>query len=291
MTQRAFKQVDVFTSVAYKGNPLAVVLDGSGLSAEQMQHFTNWTNLSECTFLLPPTDAKADYKVRIFCPGRELPFAGHPTLGTCHAWLEAGGKPKGEYIVQECGIGLVRIKCELNTQGARLAFAAPPLLKSGALDEADVVLIARGLGIARSDIVEHAWCDNGPNWRGVMLKSAEQVLALKPDAAILAGLDIGVVGPRGKVGVVGVQPAHDETHFEVRAFFPGNNGMTEDPVTGSLNAALAQWLIGAGLAPPRYVAAQGTAMARAGRVHVSQEGADIWIGGASVTCVDGKVSL
>jgi PhzF family phenazine biosynthesis protein len=291
MMQRPFKQVDVFTAVAYKGNPLAVVLDGSGLSTEQMQHFTNWTNLSECTFLLLPTDASADYKVRIFCPGRELPFAGHPTLGTCHAWLEAGGKPKGEYIVQECGIGLVRIKREINTQGARLAFAAPPLIKSGALDEADVALIARGLGIARSDIIAHAWCDNGPNWRGVMLKSASQVLALKPDAAILAGLDIGVVGPRGKVGVVGAQAAGDETHFEVRAFFPGNNGMTEDPVTGSLNAALAQWLIGAGIAPPLYVAAQGTALSRAGRVHVSQEGADIWIGGASVTCIDGKVSL
>jgi PhzF family phenazine biosynthesis protein len=287
MMQRLFKQVDVFTAVAYKGNPLAVVLDGTGLSTEQMQHFTNWTNLSECTFLLPPTDAKADYKVRIFCPGRELPFAGHPTLGTCHAWLEAGGARQGEFIVQECGIGLVRIKRD----GARLAFAAPPLLKSGPLDEADVALIARGLGIARSEIVAHAWCDNGPNWRGVMLKNAEQVLALKPDAAILAGLDIGVVGPRGKVGVVGAQADSNETQFEVRAFFPGNNGMAEDPVTGSLNAALAQWLIGAGIAPPRYVAAQGTAMARAGRVHVSQEGADIWIGGASVTCIDGKVSL
>ncbi len=295
MTQRNFKQVDVFTEAAYKGNPLAVVLDGTGLSLEQMQHFTNWTNLSECTFLLPPTDASADYKVRIFCPGRELPFAGHPTLGTCHAWLEAGGKPKSEFIVQECSIGLVKIKRD----GSRLAFAAPPLIKGGALDEADVALIARGLGVARSDIVAHAWCDNGPKWRGVMLKSAGQVLALKPDAAILAGLDIGVVGPRGKVGVVGARAAGDETqfqdglttHFEVRAFFPGNNGMTEDPVTGSLNAALAQWLIGSGMAPPRYVAAQGTAMARAGRVHVSQEGADIWIGGASVTCIDGKVSL
>jgi PhzF family phenazine biosynthesis protein len=287
MKQRAFKQVDVFTAVAYKGNPLAVVLDGADLSTEEMQHFTNWTNLSECTFLLPPQDANADYKVHIFCPGRELPFAGHPTLGTCHAWLEAGGKPKGEFIVQECGVGLVKIKRD----GARLAFAAPPLLKNGGLDEADVQLIARGLGIARSDIVAHAWCDNGPNWRGVMLRSAEQVLALKPDAAVLAGLDIGVVGPRGKVGVVGTQTSHDETHFEVRAFFPGNNGMTEDPVTGSLNAGLAQWLIGAGIAPPRYVAAQGTKLARAGRVHVSQEGADIWIGGASVACVDGKVLL
>jgi PhzF family phenazine biosynthesis protein len=287
MIQRSFKQVDVFTTVAYKGNPLGVVLNGAGLSPEQMQHFTNWTNLSECTFLMPPQDATADYKVRIFCPGRELPFAGHPTLGTCHAWLEAGGKPKAEFIVQECGIGLVKIKRD----GARLAFAAPPLLKSGSLDEADVQLIARGLGVARSDIVAHAWCDNGPNWRGVMLRSAEQVLSLKPDAAILAGLDIGVVGPRGKVGVVGAQIASDETHFEVRAFFPGNNGMAEDPVTGSLNAALAQWLIGAGIAPPNYVAAQGTAMSRAGRVHVSQEGADIWIGGASITCIDGKVLL
>jgi PhzF family phenazine biosynthesis protein len=287
MKQRAFKQVDVFTAVAYKGNPLAVVLEGTGLSTEEMQHFTNWTNLSECTFLLPPTDAKADYKVRIFCPGRELPFAGHPTLGTCHAWLEAGGKPTSEYIVQECGIGLVKIKRD----GPRLAFAAPPLLKSGPLDEADVALIARGLGVARSEIVAHAWCDNGPNWRGVMLRSAEQVLSLKPDAAILAGLDIGVVGPRGKVGVVGAQTDGNDTQFEVRAFFPGNNGMTEDPVTGSLNAALAQWLIGAGIAPPRYVAAQGTAMNRAGRVHVSQEGADIWIGGASITCIDGKVLL
>jgi PhzF family phenazine biosynthesis protein len=287
MKQRNFKQVDVFTAVAYKGNPLAVVLDGAGLTTEQMQHFTNWTNLSECTFLLPPTDANADYKVRIFCPGRELPFAGHPTLGTCHAWLEVGGKPKGEYIVQECGIGLVKIKRD----DARLAFAAPPLIKSGALDETDVQLIARGLGVSRSDIVAHAWCDNGPNWRGVMLRSVDQVLALKPDAAVLAGLDIGVVGPRGKVGVVGAQTESNETQFEVRAFFPGNNGMTEDPVTGSLNAALAQWLIGAGIAPARYVAAQGTALAREGRVHVSQEGADIWIGGASVTCVDGKVLL
>jgi PhzF family phenazine biosynthesis protein len=287
MKQRDFKQVDVFTAVAYKGNPLAVVLDGTELSTEEMQHFTNWTNLSECTFLLPPTDATADYKVRIFCPGRELLFAGHPTLGTCHAWLEAGGKPKGEFIVQECGIGLVKIKPD----GARLAFSAPPLLKSAPLDEADVQLIARGLGVARSDIIAHAWCDNGPNWRGVMLRSAEQVLALKPDAAILAGLDVGVVGPRGKVGVVGAQTESNDTQFEVRAFFPGNNGMAEDPVTGSLNAAIAQWLIGAGIAPPRYVAAQGIALARAGRVHVSQEGADIWIGGASVTCIDGKVLL
>ena len=291
MQQRPFKQVDVFTTTPYRGNPLAVVLDGSGLSTEQMQHFTNWTNLSECTFLLPPTPegaaAGADYRVRIFCPGRELPFAGHPTLGSCHAWLEAGGAPRGEYVVQECGVGLVKLRRD----GNRLAFAAPPLIKSGPLDEADVALIARGLGVAREDISAHAWCDNGPNWRGVMLRSAEQVLALKPDTTVLAGLDIGVVGPRGKVGVVGPQDAGD-TQFEVRAFFPGNNGLAEDPVTGSLNAALAQWLIGAGLAPDRYVAAQGTALAREGRVHI-ERAADgtVWVGGASVTCIAGTVQL
>ncbi|CAN5461366.1 PhzF family phenazine biosynthesis protein [soil metagenome] len=287
MKQRSFKQVDVFTATPYLGNPLAVVLDGSGLSTEEMQHFTNWTNLSEATFLLPPTQAGADYKVRIFCPGRELPFAGHPTLGSCHAWLEAGGQPRGEYVVQECGIGLVRLKRD----GQSLAFAAPPLRKGGPLPEADVALIARGLGVARSDIVQHSWCDNGPNWRGVMLATAQQVLALKPDPAILAGLDVGVVGPRGKVGVVGATQGDDDCAFEVRAFFPGNNGMTEDPVTGSLNAALAQWLIGAGLAPAGYVASQGRALGRAGRVHVQQQGSDIWIGGASVTCVTGTVSL
>jgi PhzF family phenazine biosynthesis protein len=289
MQQRAFKQVDVFTAKPYYGNPLGVVLDGMGLSAAEMQHFTNWTNLSECTFVLPPTHVQADYQVRIFCPGRELPFAGHPTLGTCHAWLEAGGKQKAQHIVQECGVGLVKIKRD--AASGRLAFAAPPLIKGGPLDEADVALIARGLRIERSDIVAHAWCDNGPKWRGVMLRSAEQVLALKPDTSILAGLDIGVVGPRGKVGVVGAQVADSDTAFEVRAFFPGNNGLCEDPVTGSLNAGIAQWLIGAGLATTRYIAAQGTAMARAGRVHVEQEGADIWIGGASVTCIDGKVTL
>jgi PhzF family phenazine biosynthesis protein len=289
--QRPFKQVDVFTASPYRGNPLAVVLDGSGLSADEMQHFTNWTNLSECTFLLPPSDegraAGADYRVRIFCPGRELPFAGHPTLGSCHVWLEAGGVPQGEHVVQECGVGLVKLKRD----GQRLAFAAPPLIKSGPLPEDDVALIARGLGVARSDITAHAWCDNGPNWRGVMLRSAEQVLTLKPDGAVLAGLDIGVVGQRGKVGVVGAREEHD-TQFEVRAFFPGNNGLCEDPVTGSLNAALAQWLIGAGLAPERYVAAQGTALAREGRVFIESDAdGTIWVGGQSVTCIHGHVTL
>ena len=282
MKSRPFKQIDVFTATPYRGNPLAVVLDGQGLSLNTMQHFTNWTNLSECAFLLPPTlegaAAGADYRVRIFCPGRELPFAGHPTLGSCHAWLEAGGVPRGAQIVQECGVGMVAIRRDAD----RLAFAAPPLIKSGPLDEADVVLIARGLGVARGDIVAHSWCNNGPNWRGVMLRSAEQVLALHPDSAVLAGLDVGVVG------------AHSagDTQFEVRAFFPGNNGLTEDPVTGSLNAALAQWLIGAGLAPERYVAAQGTAMQREGRVQIERDASGtVWVGGASVTCIHGEVTL
>lgn len=282
MRQRPFQQVDVFTATPYRGNPLAVVLDGAGLCTEAMQQFTNWTNLSEATFVLPPTPegaaAGADYRVRIFCPGRELPFAGHPTLGSCHAWLATGGQPRVPgRIVQECGVGLVALRQD----GERLAFAAPPLIQSGPLDEDEVQRIARGLGVARADIVHHAWCDNGPHWRGVMLRSAKQVLALRPDAAVLAGLDVGVVGASDAAGIA----------FEVRAFFPGNHGLAEDPVTGSLNAALAQWLIGAGLAPTRYVASQGTALGRAGRVYVEQDGAQIWIGGHSVTCMAGAVCL
>ena len=295
MRLRPFQQVDVFTATAYRGNPLAVVLDGSGLSTEAMQQFTDWTNLSEATFVLPPTPegraAGADYRVRIFCPGRELPFAGHPTLGTCHAWLQAGSQPQvAGRVVQECVVGLVTLRRD----GERLAFAAPPLIQSGPLAEEDVALIARGLGVARSDVVAHAWCDNGPRWRGVLLRSAAQVLALQPDGAVLAGLDVGVVGPRGKVGVVGATDAatgDEAIAFEVRAFLPGHSGLMEDPVTGSLNAALAQWLIGTGLAPARYIASQGTALGRAGRVHVQQDGADIWVGGHTATCISGTVRL
>ena len=278
MKQRLFAQVDVFTAVPYLGNPLAVVMDGTGLSTAHMQAFTDWTNLSEATFVLPPTHPQADYAVRIFCPGRELPFAGHPTLGTCHAWLQAGGVPKGRDVVQECGVGLVNIQ----RQGTRLAFAAPPLRRGGPLDEADVQQIAKGLGVARQDIVHHAWCNNGPQWRGVMLGSAEQLLALTPDPEILKGLDIGVVAPLSK----------GDAQFEVRAFFPGNNGLAEDPVTGSLNAAIGQWLIGAGLAPSSYVASQGACLARAGRVYVQRDAQNqVWVGGESVTCIQGSVTL
>lgn len=277
MRTHPFRQVDVFTATPLLGNPVAVVHDAEGITTEQMHAFTSWTNLSEATFLLPPTDPAADYRVRIFCPGRELPFAGHPTLGTCHAWLEAGGVAHGDVIVQECGAGLVRIRRE----GDVLAFAAPALQRSGPLDEADVERIAQGLGLTRSDIVDHQWCDNGPGWQAVLLESADQVLTLEPDPTILAGLDIGVVGPHSS----------GDIDYEVRAFFPGNSGLTEDPVTGSLNAALAQWLIGSGRAPATYLAAQGTAMGRAGRVHVMREGDDIWIGGRSVTVIFGEVAI
>ena len=276
--QRRFNQLDVFTDTPLKGNPLAVVHAAQGLDDATMAAFARWTNLSETTFLLPPTDAAADYRVRIFTPGGELPFAGHPTLGSCAAWLAAGGQPQsaGE-VVQECGVGLVRIRRE----GPRLAFAAPPLRRTGPLEAVLVQRIAAGLGVAQADIVHHQWVDNGPEWCAVMLPSAAQVRALRPDFARLADVKLGVVGPCG--------PGED-TAFEVRAFVPGL-GVPEDPVTGSLNAGLAQWLIGAGLAPARYVAAQGSALGRAGRVHVEQADAQVWVGGDVVLVVEGQVSL
>ena len=276
---RPFQQVDVFTPVAYRGNPLAVVLDGEGLDEHQMQAFTSWTNLSEATFLLPPTDPQADYRVRIFCPFGELPFAGHPTLGSAHAWLRAGGKPRGEHIIQQCGVGLVPIRRE----GSRLAFGAPPLRRQGALDDPLVEKIAQGLGVDRRDILAHGWCDNGPGWCAVMLRDAAQVLSVKPDASVLGQF---------KLGLIGAYPTGEECQYEVRAFFPGAQGLSEDPVTGSLNAALALWLIGAGLLPDSYLASQGTALGRAGRVHVQRDaGATVWVGGDSITCVEGSVTL
>ncbi len=277
-TVRRFTQLDVFTATPLKGNPLAVVHDAQGLDDAQMAAFARWTNLSETTFLLPPTDPAADYRVRIFTPDRELPFAGHPTLGSCHAWLAAGGRPRrDEAVVQECGVGQVRIRRD----GSRLAFAAPPLRRSGAVDEATLALIARSLRVERTAIRAANWVSNGPHWVAAMLGSRDEVLALKPDFAAMGELELGVVAPCG--------PGHD-AQFEVRAFVP-TLGVQEDPVTGSLNAGLAQWLIGAGLAPSRYVAAQGTAMGRAGRVFVERIGDDIWIGGDSVIVVRGEVAL
>ncbi|WP_341890562.1 PhzF family phenazine biosynthesis protein [Variovorax sp. YR752] len=277
MSTRRFTQLDVFTATPLKGNPLAAVHDADGLSDAQMAAFARWTNLSETTFLLPPTEQGADYRVRIFTPDRELPFAGHPTLGSCHAWLAAGGVARdAEEVVQQCGVGLVRIRRD----GSRLAFAAPPLRRHGAVDEATLAQIARSLRIPRDAIRASNWVDNGPGWVAVMLGSRDEVLALKPDFAAMGALEVGVVAP---------WPG-GEADFEVRAFVP-TLGVPEDPVTGSLNAGLAQWLIGAGLAPSRYVASQGTAMGRAGRVFVEQRGDDVWIGGDSVAVVTGQVLL
>ena len=276
--QRRFHQLDVFTAVPLLGNPLAVVHAADGLPEATMAAFARWTRLSETTFLLPPTDPAADYRVRIFTPGGELPFAGHPTLGSCHAWLAAGGVPRDAgLVVQECGVGLVRIR----RQGGRLAFAAPPLRRSGPLDEALVQRIAAALGVARRDLLHHHWVDNGPGWCAVMLRTAAQVLACRPDWALLGEV---------KLGLVGKHPAGSEAMFEVRAFAP-SLGVPEDPVTGSLNAGLAQWLIGAGLAPPTYVAAQGAALGRAGRIFVEQAGAAMWIGGDVAGCIEGTATL
>ena len=280
--QRRFHQLDVFSAVPLKGNPLAVVHAAQGLGDDTMAAFARWTNLSETTFLLPPTEAAAargaDYRVRIFTPGGELPFAGHPTLGSCHAWLAAGGQPRAAgVVVQECGVGLVRIR----RAGGRLAFAAPPLRRTGPLEAALLARIVAGLGLGASDVLHHQWVDNGPGWCAVMLRSGEQVLSVRPDWAALGPL---------KLGLVGAQAAGADTAFEVRAFVPGL-GVPEDPVTGSLNAGLAQWLVGAGLAPTAYVAAQGAALGRAGRVYVEQDGADMWIGGDVVVCIEGGVTL
>ena len=275
---RRFHQLDVFSAVPLKGNPLAVVHAAQGLADDTLEAFARWTNLSETTFLLPPKDLGADYRVRIFTPGGELPFAGHPTLGSCHAWLAAGGVPRtAGVVVQECGVGLVRIR----QQGGRLAFAAPPLRRTGPIEPALLARIVAALGVAPADVLQHQWVDNGPGWCALMLKSAAQVLAVKPDWAVLGDV---------KLGLVGAQAPGGDTQFEVRAFVPGL-GVPEDPVTGSLNAGLAQWLIGAGLAPPRYVAGQGHALGRDGRVHVEQEGDTVWIGGDVVTCVEGLVTL
>jgi PhzF family phenazine biosynthesis protein len=272
---REFRQVDVFTDTPYFGNPVAVVLGADGLGGEQMQRFARWTNLSETTFVLAPRAGGADYRVRIFTPARELPFAGHPTLGTCHAWLEAGGRPAGEgAVVQECEAGLVTVR---RTE-AGLAFAAPPLIRSGPVEDGVTERVARALNIARDDIADIAWADNGPGWVAVLLASAEAVLAIRPG---VVDLDIGVAGryPDGSPEAV-----------EVRAFSPKITSV-EDPVTGSLNASLGQWLLATGRLTAPYVASQGTAMGRRGRVHVSCEDGQVWVGGGTVTCVSGTVEL
>ena len=303
---RPYRQVDVFTATPYYGNPLAVVLDGSGLSEDEMQRFARWTNLSETTFLLPPTQAGADYRVRIYTPGGELPFAGHPTLGSCHAWLEAGGTPKNAaMIVQQCAVGLVNIR----RAGQHLAFAAPPLQRSTPAPEL-LAQVAQALGITLRQIRAAQALDNGPRWLGLLLDSPDTVLALSPDHARLREL-------QQKVGVAALtqeQPAViliARSSREARAFaehaddapqlavpdlevraFAAPVGITEDPVTGSLNASLAQWLMAEGHVPTRYVAAQGSCLGRAGRVLLERDASgQVWVGGQVQTCISGQLAL
>jgi len=276
--QRPYTQVDVFTQTPLLGNPLAVVHDAAGLSDAQMQAFARWTQLSETTFLLPPSDPGADYRVRIFTPGGELPFAGHPTLGSCHAWLQAGGRPRRvEEVVQQCGVGLVRVR----QSGAQQAFAAPELrARDVHPDELEPVRAA--LGLPANAVRAAQWLDNGPTWLGLLLDSADTVLSLQPDHAALKQLS--------KVGVVGPYPSGSPVQFEVRAF-AASIGIAEDPVTGSLNASLAQWLIGTGRAPASYAAAQGRCLQRAGQVRLAQEAGTVWVAGSSVSVVRGHVEL
>ena len=306
MQHRPFKQVDVFTATPCLGNPLAVVLDASGLDDADLQRFARWTNLSETTFLLPPTAPSADYRVRIFTPGGELPFAGHPTLGSCHAWLQAGGQPQGDIIVQQCEASLVRIRREAATQ--RLAFAAPPLRQS-APDPALLAQVRQALGVTPEQVVATQNLDNGPVWLSLLLDSVETVLALTPDLRTLEQLkvDVGIaalypaepappliarVNREAKAfGRTGSAPASDAPALEVRGFATGM-GMGEDPVTGSLQAGLAQWLITEGHLQAPYLASQGACLGRAGLVHI-ERGAQgqIWVGGDCVTCIDGQVLL
>lgn len=277
--RRRFRQVDVFGSGPLLGNPVCVVIDADDLGTEAMQAFARWTNLSETTFLLPPTDAGADYRVRIFTPDRELPFAGHPTLGSCHAWLASGGSPADPgAIVQECGAGLVPVRRE--TDGT-FAFAAPPLVRSGPVDAETLDAAIAVAGLRPEDVADAAWADNGPSWLALLLHDVERLRTLKPAAR--GRLDVGVVAACGP---------GEETAFEIRAFFPIGEQIHEDPVTGSLNASVAQWLIGTGRAQPPYLVGQGGAMGRAGRIAISlDDGGAVWVGGAAVTVLEGAAEL
>lgn len=276
---RAFAQVDVFGSRPYAGNPLAVVLDAEGLDDAALQDVARWTNLSETTFVLPPTTPEADYRVRIMTPGGELPFAGHPTLGTAHAWLAHGGTPRqADRVVQECGAGLV----DVHRAGSELAFTAPPLVRTGPLDDADLDRLVAALGITRADVVGHQWVDNGPGWAAVRLRSAEQVRALKPDWSR---------APDAKVGVIGWHEDGGEHLYETRAFVPGL-GVGEDPVTGSLNAGIAQWLAGEGEVPHRWSVTQGGCIGRAGVLSLTaDDDGEVRVGGAVTTLVEGTIRL
>lgn len=275
----AVHMVDVFASGPLSGNPLAVITGAESLATAEMQQLTRWFNLSETAFLLQPTHADADYRVRIFTLDREMPFAGHPTLGSCHAWLSRHGLPKNAgHIVQECGAGLVQIR----QQHGRLAFAAPPMRRFGApsADELDAAL--RMLGIAAAQVQAASWIDNGPGWLGIRLASAEQVLALNPARQWPTRMDVGVVG---------LHAAGSDVACEVRAFFSDHQGaIIEDPVTGSLNASLAQWLFATGVMESDYIAAQGRSLGRDGRIFLARDGTgQVWVGGTTRTHVEGAL--
>ncbi|MGZ6695623.1 MAG: PhzF family phenazine biosynthesis protein [Solirubrobacteraceae bacterium] len=264
----------MFSAEPQGGNPVAVVLDAEGVGDDDMQRFATWTNLAETTFVLPPTAPGADYRVRIFTVSRELPFAGHPTLGTCHAWLAAHpDRAAGDRFVQECEAGLV----EIRRTPAGLAFAAPPLVRSGPVEASLLAAVAADLGVAPEAIVDAQWADNGPGWLAVLLASADEVLALAP--ALTAHDDVGVAAIR------------DDGELEMRAFIRSEGGVDEDPVTGSLNASLAGWLLASGRLRAPYVARQGTALGRTGRVHISEADGEIWVAGATTTWIDGTVTL
>lgn len=272
--QRAFRQVDVFTDRLGYGNPVAVVLDAEGLTTDQMSRFAQWTNLSETTFVLPPTDAGADYRVRIFTPTRELPFAGHPTIGTCHAWAESVSFG-GDAVVQECGAGLIRLR----RTGGQFSFETPPLTRSGPLSAAEIADVAGAVGVSVDEVVDAAWLVNGPPWAGLLINNVDRLRELTPD---FAGRDLFI-------GVAALC-TDEQAAVEVRAFFEAG-GVREDPVTGSLNGALGQWLLGSGTLSAPYIASQGTSMGRDGRVTISQFDGGIWVGGHAVTGIAGTVTL
>lgn len=276
----SYSTVDVFAEEPFRGNPVAVIHAALGLSTEQMQLITRWLNLSETTFLLPPESSDADYRARIFTLDRELPFAGHPTLGSCRAWLDNGGRPKTPgTIIQECEAGLIPIRESKD----RLSFAAPPLLRTGKPDSGKIDEVCEFLSLDRARIIDAEWIDNGPGWLGICLESAAEVLAVEPAAKHPSRIEVGLVGP---------WPAGADDDVEVRALFSGQNGaVLEDPVTGSLNAAIAQWLLRSGRATAPFTAAQGRVLGRAGRVHVTQSDGDVWVGGATRSIVTGSIEV
>ncbi|MEU9337051.1 PhzF family phenazine biosynthesis protein [Streptomyces sp. NPDC048290] len=276
---RAFAQVDVFSTLAFHGNPVAVVLDGTGLDEQDMQGLARWTNLSETTFVLPPTTEDADYRLRIFTPGGELPFAGHPTLGSARAWLDAGHTPRrADRIVQECGAGLVIVRRDQDA----LAFAAPPRVRDGALDEAYLQRLITAFGITREQVLDHQWVDNGPGWAVLRLASAREVLALEPDLSLIPDAMAGAIG------------AHDDNaghDFELRTFAPAV-GVPEDPACGSMNAGVGQWLISTGTAPTAYRVSQGSRLGRAASIEVTADGdGTVWVGGATTVAIRGTITL